>query len=59
MSTFYGEVIVGNKGFGIGNIGKIIKIFNDSSTDLAMVGLPLEVFTMDANNTVVKKTTTT
>ncbi|MCR8667509.1 hypothetical protein NO995_07445 [Aestuariibaculum sp. M13] len=58
-STFYGEVIIENKGVGTGNIGKVVKRFNDGSTDLSMVGLPLEVLTIDANNKVVKRTTTT
>lgn len=58
-STFYGEVIIENKGVGIGNVGKIVKSFNDGSMDLAMVGLPLEVLTIDANNVLVKKNTMT
>lgn len=58
-ATFYGEVILENKGMGTGNIGKIVKKFNDGSEDLTMVGLPLEVITKDANNNLVKKTTMT
>ena len=58
-STFYGEVIVENKGIGTGNIGKVVKKFNDGSEDLAMVGLPIEVLTKDAGNNLVKKTTMT
>lgn len=58
-TTFYGEVVIKNKGIGTGNIGKVIKKFNDGSEDLTMVGLPIEVIVTDANNTLVKKTTMT
>lgn len=58
-ATFYGEVIIENKGTGIGNIGKVVKVFNDGSEDLAMVGLPMETITIDANNAMVKKNTMT
>lgn len=58
-STFYGEVITENKGFGTGNIGKVVKIYNDGAIDLAMVGLPLEVQVYDSSNTLLKKSTTT
>ena len=58
-STFYGEVIVENKGFGSGNIGKVTKLFNDGSDDIQMVGLPLETRVYDANNDLIKKNTTT
>ncbi|AUP79810.1 hypothetical protein [Flavivirga eckloniae] len=58
-ATFYGEVIIENKGTGVGNIGKVVKLFNDGSTDLTMVGLPMEVLAIDSNNALVKKTTTT
>ncbi|RXP46199.1 hypothetical protein EC396_14410 [Lutibacter sp. HS1-25] len=58
-ATFYGEVIIENKGVGVGNIGKVVKIFNDGSDDLRMVGLPLEIQTIDANNALVKKTNLT
>ena len=58
-STFYGEVIVENKGFGSGNIGKVTKLFNDGSVDIQMVGLPLEAQVYDNNNNLIKKSTTT
>lgn len=58
-TTFYGEVIIENKGAGNGNIGKVVKIFNDGSSDLSMVGLPIEEIVVDTNNKMVKKTVTT
>ncbi len=56
-STYYGEVVIENKGLGTGNIGKIIKLFDNGATDQSMAGLPLEVLTVDANNKVVKRKT--
>lgn len=58
-TTFYGEVIIENKGMGTGNIGKIVKLFNDGSTDLSMVGLPQEVLFIKENNKAEKRVTTT
>ncbi|WP_146191802.1 hypothetical protein [Algibacter marinivivus] len=56
-STFYGEVIVQNQGLGSGNIGKVIKEFDNGSVNLCLLGLPLEVITKDSNNNIIKKNT--
>lgn len=58
-STFYGEVVIENKGSGTGNIGKIVKIFNDGALDLNLAGLPQEVLYIDAANKAVKRVSTT
>lgn len=58
-STFYGEVVIENKGSGTGNIGKIVKVFNDGAIDLNLAGLPQEVLYIDANNKAVKRISTT
>lgn len=58
-TTYYGQVIIENKGVGNGNIGKVVKRYNNGSDDLTMIGLPLEVLIKDANNNVIKKATTT
>ncbi|GAB1856048.1 hypothetical protein MHTCC0001_08830 [Flavobacteriaceae bacterium MHTCC 0001] len=58
-ATFYGEVTIENKGIGNGNIGKVVKVFNNGAEDLAMVGLPLQVLTIDTNNKLVKRNTMT
>lgn len=58
-STFYGEIIIENKGLGTGNIGKIVKVFDDGAIDLNFAGLPQEVLYIDSNNQAVKRVTTT
>jgi hypothetical protein len=55
-TTYYGEVIIENKGIGTGNIGKVKKIFNNGEADLLMAGLPIEIHILDANNNLLKKT---
>jgi len=58
-TTFYGEVIIENKGFGSGNIGKTKKIFNTGENDIQMLGLQLEEHILDSNNVLKAKTTNT
>nr|WP_299067264.1 RHS repeat domain-containing protein [uncultured Allomuricauda sp.] len=57
-STFYGEVIVQNKGFGSGNIGRTIKYFNTGEDDVQMAGLPTKVVAEDKNGNPVSETET-
>jgi len=57
--TFYGEVVVENKGFGTSSIGKIKKIFNTGTEDVQMTGLQLEEQILDVNNNLKRKTTNT
>ncbi|WP_458628630.1 hypothetical protein [Winogradskyella sp. PC D3.3] len=57
--TYYGEVIVENKGYGSNSIGKIKKIFNTGSQDVQMAGLQLEEHILDINNNIERKTINT
>ncbi len=56
-ATYYGEVIVENKGFGSSSIGKIKKIFNTGTNDIQMLGLQLEEYVLDTGNYTKRKTT--
>ena len=56
-ATYYGEVIVENKGFGTSSIGKIKKLFHTGAEDVQLLGLPLEEQVLDTNNNLKSKTT--
>ncbi len=57
-TTFYGEVVIENKGFGSGNNGKIKKYFNTGDDDVQMAGLPTNTIIADKNGIVKSKTET-
>ncbi len=57
--TFYGKVIVENKGYGTASIGKVEKTFNNGSTDQQMAGLLLEEKVKTSGNGIIKLTTNT
>ncbi|GAA4277397.1 hypothetical protein GCM10022259_21210 [Aquimarina mytili] len=52
-TTFYGNVIVENKGHGNSSIGTIEKKYNNGSEDIQMAGVLLEEKVKDINNTTV------
>jgi YD repeat-containing protein len=56
-ATYYGEVIIENKGFGSSSIGKIKKTFNTGKDDIQMLGLQIEERVLDTNNNTKRKTT--
>lgn len=58
QSTFYGEVIVENKGLGSGNNGKVIKYFKKGDEDIREAGLPVKVVIKDKNDVVKNESET-
>ncbi len=58
-TTFYGEVIIEQKGFGSSSNGKIKRIFNTGNEDVHLIGLQLEEQVLDTNNSLKSKTTNT
>jgi len=56
-ATYYGEVIIENKGFGSSSIGKVKKTFNTGKDDIQMLGLQIEERVLDTNNNTKRKTT--
>jgi len=57
--TFYGEVVIENKGFGASSNGRVKKIYNAGAYDVQMAGLLLEEQILDTNNNIKAKTTNT
>ena len=57
-STFYGEVIVKNIGFGSGDNGETVKYFNTGESDVQMAGLPTKIVIKDKNGIIVSETET-
>ncbi len=58
-ATFYGEVILENKGFGSNSIGKIKTKYHNGNNDLQLLGVLLEEEIFDKNNILKQKNSTT
>jgi hypothetical protein len=57
--TYYGEVIVNNRGFGSNSIGTIKTTYNTGATDVQMTGLALVKSVLDASGNLKSQKTTT
>ncbi|UOY08374.1 hypothetical protein L0P88_07400 [Muricauda sp. SCSIO 64092] len=58
QNTFYGKVVVQNRGYGSGNIGTTEKYFNTGEDDVQMAGLPERVVIKNKSGSQVSETET-